>query len=153
MTLIETSASAAIVALAAGAMLFALGTFGRFGAHQTGPVHAAAAAAAEDTLRVAQDAWKYGTPGTAPSGTATETVLIAVPGAAATAVPVQVSTSLSAAGANGANIAVTVRYPPDSSHPGDTGTVTLTGAAAATAPLPGSQIVEPSAIPAPSGAP
>jgi hypothetical protein len=138
--LVETAIAAAIIAIAAGGALYAIGNFGKYLAQQSGPRHAAALVLAQQTLRVAQDAWKYGSPGGAPSGTQS----LALPGS--------VTTSVSPSGSS-AQITVTVQYTPDPAHRSDPGTVTIQGRADTKAPLPGSQIVRPGLIPLPTGAP
>lgn len=139
-SLIEAVIAAAIAAVAAGAWLSAVNAFGRFAAHQASPARSAALLLAEQTLRVAQDAWKYGSPGNAPSGTWTA------------AGPFTVQTVL-AGGAVSSDITVNVSYTPDPLRSADTGSVTLHGTLSVKAPLPGTRIVRPALIPQPSGAP
>lgn len=153
MRMAEAVLSCAVVAVAAGGTLFAMSSFGRFTTHQAGPVRAAATLLAQQTLRVAQDAWKYGSPGNAPAGSANVRVPIVNPGAAATSAPVTVMTTLSNATAADAQVTVQVTYTPDPGHPADSGTVEISGAAVVRAPPPGSQVVAPAPVPAPSGAP
>jgi prepilin-type N-terminal cleavage/methylation domain-containing protein len=138
-SLIEAVIAAAIAAVAAGAWLSATNAFGRFAANQASPARSAALLLAEQTLRVAQDAWKYGSPGNAPSGTWTAgsfTVQTVVSG-----------------GAVSSDITVQVSYTPDPLRPADSGMVTLHGTLSVKAPLPGTRIVRPALIPQPSGAP
>ena len=138
-SLIEAVIAAAIAAVAAGAWLSAVNAFGRFAAHQASPARSAALLLAEQTLRVAQDAWKYGSPGNAPSGTmegGSFTVQTAVAG-----------------GAVSSDITVNVSYTPDPRRPDESGMVTLHGTLSVKAPLPGTRIVRPALIPQPSGAP
>lgn len=127
-SLIEAILAGAIVAIAAGAWLSAASAFGRFATHQVSPARSAALLLAEQTLRVAQDAWKYGSPGSAPSGTWTtggHTVQ-----------------TVTAGGTGSSSVTVTVD-----------GIVTLHGTLSVKAPLPGSRIVPSTLIPQPSGAP
>ena len=152
-TLVETAVAGAVIAIGIGGLLFALGSFARFTAHQAGPVRRAATALADQTLRIAENTWKYGAPGSAPSGTTANTLTAARAGAAPTTVPVTIATSLSSVSATGAQITVTVRYTPDPGHPSDDGVISVTGHADVKAPAPGSQVTEPGAIPQPSGAP
>lgn len=152
-TLLEAAISSAIVALVAGGSLFAISSFGRFTANQAGPVRKAALLLADQTLRVAQDAWKYGSPGNAPSGSTIAQVPVAFPNATPSSAPVTVSTTISSITATDAQITVQVRYTPDPGHPADSGTISVSGAATVRAPVPGSQLISPNAIPEPSGAP
>ena len=152
-TLVETAVAVAVIAIGIGGLLFALGSFARFTAHQAGPVRSAATALADQTLRIAENTWKYGSPGSAPSGTAASRLTVAHEGAAPATVPVTVTTSLSNVSATGAQITVTVQYTPDPGHPSDSGVTSVTGQAGAKAPAPGSQVTDPAAIPQPSGAP
>lgn len=108
----------------------------------------AALTIAQQELRIAQNAWKYGSPGTAPSGTQT----IVLPVSASTTAPATITTTLSASGTS-AQLTVTVQYTPEPDRSGDTGVVSVTGEVAEKAPLPGSQVDRPGLIPMPSGAP
>jgi prepilin-type N-terminal cleavage/methylation domain-containing protein len=139
-SLIEAVIAAAIAAVAAGAWLSATSAFGRFAAHQASPARSAALLLAEQTLRVAQDAWKYGSPGNAPSGAWTTTG------------PFTVQTTVSGGAVSG-DITVTVSYTPDPLRRSDAGAVTLHGTLSVKAPLPGTRIVRAAPIPRPSGAP
>jgi hypothetical protein len=150
--LLEAIVALAIVAVAAGAWLSAGGAFARFSTHQASPVRAAAQLLAEQTLHVAQDAWKYGSLGSFPSGTWQTTVAPNAPDAAPASAPVTVETTVASSGQT-ANIAVTVQYTPDPKHPGDSGTVSLNGTLMVKAPAPGATLVRPALIPQPSGAP
>jgi hypothetical protein len=150
--LLEAMLAVAIVAVATGAWLSASGAFARFSTHQVSPVRAAADLLAEQTLRVAQDAWKYGSPGTAPSGTWQTAVPLNAPDAAPTSAPVAVTASIVSSGET-ADITVTVQYTPDPARPDDPGTVSLNGTLAVKAPTPGTHLVQPALIPQPSGAP
>src|SRR5579884_582711 len=152
-SLIETLVALAVVAVAVGALVAAMGAFGRFATHQAGPVRSAAMLLAEQTLRVAQDAWKYGSPGTAPSGTWQTAVPLNLPGGISTTAPVSVTASISNANAQYAQITVTVQYTPDAHHAGDPGQVVMTGEAQVKAPVPGATVLNPTLIPQPSGAP
>lgn len=151
MKLLEAVLAAAIVALATGAWLSASSAFARFSTHQASPVRSAAQALAEQTLRVAQDAWKYGSPGTVPSGSWQTGVALNAPGAAAAA-PVTVTASVASSGQT-ADITVIVRYTPDPQHRGDSGVVSLNGSLSVKAPAPGARLLQPGLIPEPSGAP
>lgn len=139
-TLLEAAVCAGVVAIAAGTALFAVASFGRHIAQPGGSARMAALVAAQQTLRVAQDAWKYGPPGGAPSGSQT----IALPATVTTAVDT---------GTSPARITVTVRYTPEPGRNGDSGVVELTGELSAKAPLPGSHVERPGLIPLPAGAP
>jgi len=142
--LLEAIAIVAIVAICAGALLMAVFASARLGL-APGRNRAAAALLAAQTLRGAENAWKYGTPGDAPSGSAAASM--PVPGSVA--VPVTISSELSSQTADGAAIAITVTYPPE--RAGDSGAITVTGALRAKAPLPGSQVERPGLVPQPTG--
>lgn len=150
--LLEALFAVAVVAVAGGAWLSASGAFARFSTHQASPVRAAAQVLAEQTLRVAQDTWKYGSPGSAPSGSWSTALAVNAANAAPTSVPAGVRTSIAASGQS-ANLTVTVTYTPDPQHPDDTGSVTLSGVLDVKAPAPGSTLVAPALVPQPSGAP
>ncbi len=152
-TLLETLITAAVVCVAVGGLISAMGVFSRFSTHQAGPVRAASLLLAEQTLRVAQDVWKYGSPGAAPSGNWQTTVPLDVPGAAATSAPVSVTTSISESDSQGAQLTVTVQYTPDPGHAADPGRISLQGQVRVKAPLPGASVVDPSLVPQPGGAP
>ena len=152
-TLIETAVAVAVIAIGIGGLLFALSSFARFTAHQAGPVRTAATALADQTLRIAENAWKYGSPGEAPSGIATKALTVARAGADPETVPVSVATDLANVSTTGAQITVTVQYTPDPGHPSDNGRISVTGEVDVKAPAPGSQVTAPSMIPQPSGAP
>ncbi|HEY9180048.1 MAG TPA: prepilin-type N-terminal cleavage/methylation domain-containing protein [Candidatus Baltobacteraceae bacterium] len=147
-TLLETTIAAALLAIAAGGALFALSSFGAHIAQQGGPARMAALVAAQQTLRIAQDAWKYGSPGSAPSGSQT----IALPLSTQTTAPALLTTTVSA-GATSAQITVTVQYTPEPGRSGDPGVVMLSANVSEKAPLPGSQVTKPGLVPLPSGAP
>jgi prepilin-type N-terminal cleavage/methylation domain-containing protein len=151
-TLLESAIAAAIICLAAGALLSAMAEFGRFSSHQAGPVRAAATLLAEQTLRVAENAWKYGSPGDAPVGTIETTVPVLGPNGA-TSAPVSVQTQISSASPASAQIVVTVLYTPEPDRVRDSGDVTLSGDLQMQSPLPGSTIAPASLIPQPNGAP
>jgi hypothetical protein len=146
--LLETVVAAAIIAVAAGTSLWAIAAFGKHAGQQGGPARTAALVAAQQTLRVAQNAWKYGSPGSAPAGTQA----IALPLSSATSAPATITTTISGA-ASPAEVIVTVRYTPESIRPGDSGVVSVSGEVDVKAPLPGSQVDRPGLIPQPSGAP
>lgn len=147
MKLIEAAVAAAIVAAVVGGAFFAINSFGKYIAQQGGPARRAALVAAQQTLRLAQNAWKYGSPGTAPSGSQTVTI----PLSTQTSAPATIATTLTPGG-NSAQIQVTVRYTPEPGR-NDSGVVTMTAQVDVKAPLPGSQVNRPGLIPQPSGAP
>lgn len=146
-TLVETAIVAGIVAIGAGGALFAIAGVGKYAGRQGGATRTAALVLAEQTLRVAQNTWKYGSPGLGPSGTRTVTL----PGAAVSSTQGALTTAISAQG-NSANITVTVRYTPEPGRD-DPGVLSIDGSLVQKAPLPGSQIQKPGLIPLPSGAP
>ena len=90
----ETTITVAILAVAVGGLIAAVGVVGGFSTHQSGPVRTAAILRADQVLRIAQDAWKYGSPGASPSGTWQTTVSLAAPNAGPTTVPVTVTSSV-----------------------------------------------------------
>lgn len=139
-TLFEVAVCAAVVAIVTGTVLFAAASFGRHIAQPAGSARTAALLAAQQTLRVAQNAWKYGSPGGAPSGSQS----IALPGTLTTAI---------AASTSPARITVTVQYTPEPGRRGDSGVVELTGDLNVKAPLPGSRVDRPGLVPLPAGAP
>ena len=145
--------AAAIVAIAIGGFALSMSAFGRFASSQAGPVRTAATLLASQTLRVAQNAWKYGSPGAVPSGTWQSSVPIAIPGARSTSAPVAITAAISNPGSGGAQISVTVSYTPDPGRHGDSGHVTLTGPLVVRAPLPGSTIAPAPLVAQPSGTP
>lgn len=151
-TLVESVVATAIVVMAAAGLLFAMGEFGRFSAHESGPVRTAATLLAEQTARVARNALKYGSPATAPGGSFATSVPVLVPGAAPTSAPVSVTMTISAVGTS-ADVRVTVRYTPDPNRIQDTGLVSIDAASAMQAPLPGSTISPQMFIAQPAGAP
>ena len=152
-SLIETLVAVALVTIAVAGSILSMGAFGRFSTHQAGPVRSAAMLLAEQTLRVAQDAWKYGSPGMAPSGTWQTAVPLHIPGASPTTAPVSVTTSISNAGAQGAHVKVDVQYTPDGQRSSDSGLVSISAQAQVEAPVPGATLLDPSLVPQPSGAP
>ena len=139
-TLVETAVAAAIVAIALGGAVAAMAMFGKYVAQTDSPARRASLLLAQQTLRVAQNAWKYGSPGAAPSGTQIATL----PNAS-------VTTSIAGSGTS-AQITVTVRYTPDPAH-ADSGVVSISGQLTAKAPLPGSELDRPGLVPLPAGAP
>jgi hypothetical protein len=145
--LVEAAAAAAIVAVIVGGVFSALSGFGKYITQQGGPARRAALIEAQQTMRLAQNAWKYGSPGNAPSGSQT----IALPLSSQTTAPATITTTVAPNG-NSAQIQVTVRYTPE---PGrrDPGVVELNSQVDVKAPLPGSQVNRPGLIPQPSGAP
>jgi type II secretory pathway pseudopilin PulG len=133
-TLLEAVVVSAICAVVLGGVLFALTTVSRHVARQAGPHRTAAIVLAQQTLRIAQDAWKYGALAT-PSGTQP----LALPGTLTASV-------------SSNQLTVTVTYTPDPGHD-DSGSVSLTGPLMPKAPLPGTQVDRPGRIAQPSGAP
>ena len=132
-SLLEALVACAVLAIASGALLFALSRAAHFAGHSTiGPARAAAQTLAESTMRDVQDAWKYGAPGS----------INATAG----------SVSVSSTGSGPGTISVTVTYSPDPSHQ-DSGTITLSAPATVRAPLPGSQVARPALIADPSATP
>lgn len=140
-TLVEAAVATAIVAIAAGGALYAFASFARYGSHVDGPHRAAAVRLANRTLRAAEDAWKYGSPGLSPAGTQT----VADP------YPASVTAKLSGVTPNTATLTVTVRYTPDPSR--DDGVVRLSSVLESQAPPPGSTLTQPGLIPAPATTP
>jgi len=151
--LIEVLAVIGIVAVCAGTLILAVSGFAKFGSHAVGPTREAATLFAEQTLRVAEDVWKYGAPGSAPSGSSQIALPVAVPSSTPTTIPATVFSTLSNTGTAGATITVTVVYTPDPQHSGDPGTETLSGNLNVKAPLPGAQVERPGLIPMPANAP
>lgn len=145
-TLVETAVAAGITAVAIAGVLFAMTAFGKYVRRQGGPARTAALIAAQQTLRVAQDAWKYGSPGSAPAGSQT----LALPYNDATSAPATITASI--AGSSPAQITVTVRYTPEPGRD-DPGIVVMSGQLTVKAPLPGSHVDRPGLVPQPSGAP
>ena len=142
--LLEAIAVVAIVSLCAGALFTAILASAASGLGP-GRNRAAAALLAAQTLRGAENAWKYGAPGDAPSGSSATSM--PVPGSGT--VPVTISSAISSQTADGAAITITVSYPPE--RAGDSGAITVTGALRVKAPLPGSQVERPGLIPQPAG--
>jgi hypothetical protein len=152
-TLIETAVSAAVLAIGIGGLLFAVNAFARFVTHQPGPARAAALRIADQTLRIAQDAWKYGAPGGTIAGTATVAVPLAIPSASPASIPVQIETTEESSSSSGAQITVTVSFTPDPGRPAEGSSVGTSGTVGIKAPAPGSHLDGPALIPQPSGAP
>lgn len=146
--LLEAVAVVAIVSLFGGILIMAISAAVRM---ESRPERnrAAAEILAAQTLRVAEDAWKYGTPGDAPRGSATASLQVQ---GSNEIVPVAISSTISSESADGAAITITVSYPPEQPG-GDSGAVTLTGALRVKAPLPGAQVERPGLIAQPAGAP
>ncbi len=92
-TLIETTVAAAILAIAAVALFAAFSASARVASYEAAPARAAASLLARNIARDAQQSWKYGSPGTAPSGSFST----AMPW------PAGVNVSLSNAGPEGAH--------------------------------------------------
>ena len=136
-------AVSAIVVLCAGALFMAASAALKMSA-RPGRYRAAAQLLAQQTLRTAENAWKYGSAGGAPAGSAEESMLVA-----GTSVPVTVSSTVVSQDANGAEIDVTVAYPavPGGDEPG---AITISGAVRVMAPLPGAQVERPGLIPQPA---
>lgn len=147
-TLVETAVAGAILALAVGTALCATAAFGKHIAQQGGPARTAALIAAQQTLRVAQNVWKYGSPGNAPAGSQS----ITLPLSTATAAPATLVTTIDGS-TSPARITVTVKYTPEPDRPADSGAVSISGEVDEKAPLPGTQVQRPGLVPIPSGAP
>jgi type II secretory pathway pseudopilin PulG len=152
-TLLETLIAVAVVGVAIGGLIAALGGFARFSTHQVSPIRSAATLVVKNTLLAAQDAWKYGSPGTAPTGTWATTVPLAIPGNSSVTAPVTLSVSASAVSSSGTELIVSARYTPAPNRSGDTGAVSMSGQAYVRAPLPGATVFDPALIPKPSAAP
>lgn len=147
-SLVETAVAAAILAIAVGTALWATAAFAKHVAQQGGPARMAALVTAQQTLRVAQDAWKYGSPGSAPSGS--QQIALAL--RADTSEPATLTTSVSGS-TSPVQITVTVRYTPEPGRHGDSGIVSVSGEVDVKAPLPGSRVDRPGLVALPSGAP
>jgi type II secretory pathway pseudopilin PulG len=145
--LLEAIAVIAVVSLCGGALLLAVSAAARL---ERGPGRnrAAASILAAQTLRVAEDAWKYGTLQDAPGGSAVTSMHVQ---GSSEVVPVTISSAISSQTADGAAITITVSYPAAQTGD-DSGIVTLTGALRVKAPLPGAQVERPGLIPRPPGA-
>lgn len=146
-TLVETAVAAAVVAVAAGGALFAIASLAKHTRMQGGAARTAALVAAQQTLRIAQNAWKYGSPGSAPSGSQT----LMLPSGSATTAPATLTTTVAPSG-TAAQITVSVHYTPEPGRD-DSGIVTVSARVLVKAPLPGSQIDRPGLVALPSGAP
>lgn len=127
--LLEALAALGLAALCVTALALAARGAARVQTQTGGPNRRAALAFARQTLRVAQDAWKYGSPGAAPAGSATALIPF----------PARVSATVEPDGEDAATISVRVEYSPDPAT-NDSGVVTLEGAVHAMAPLPGSRV-------------
>lgn len=147
-SLLETLVAAALLAVATVGVLYTVAVLGKHVAQQGGPARMAALVVAQQTLRVAQDAWKYGSPGSAPSGSQS----ITLPMNDAASAPAMLTTTVSGS-ASLAQVTVTVQYTPEPGRTGDSGIVSVSGEVIQKAPLPGSQLSKPGLIPLPSGAP
>ena len=145
--LLEAIAVVAIASLCTGALFVAVSAAVSLEA-PPGRNRAAATALAAQTLRVAEDAWKYGALESTPNGSAP--ALMHVQGSSET-VPVTISSAISSQTADGAAITITVTYPPGQDG-GDSGAVTIGGALRVKAPLPGAQVERPGLIPRPAAA-
>jgi len=140
-TLVEACVTVGILSMTLGGVLFALASFGGYGAHQAGPRREAATLLAHQIVHTAQDAWKYGSPGNAPSGTWT----VSSP-------PMTVTATLSGATANAARLRVEVAYTPDPNHR-DPGRISVEATLPIQAPFPASTVQAPGLIPMPARAP
>lgn len=136
--LLESIAVLAIVALGGGVLVLAASASAKLNAAPERN-RAAAALLAAQTLRVAENVWKYGSPGEAPAGSATAAMKL--PGSNET-VPVTISSAITSRAANGATLTITVSYP--------SGAVTISEAVRVKAPLPGAQVEQPELIPQPA---
>ena len=151
-TLTETLVAAGICTAGILALCASVTAFAKFGAHAAGPLRTAATSVAEQTLRSAQDAWKYGSPGTAPSGDWNTSMPVELPGVGPTSAPVGIAAQLGADQSGATILTVTVTYTPDPERP-DSGSLTVSGPLTVKAPLPGSRVVRPGIVAAPAGAP
>ena len=140
--LIEAVVVIGIVAACAGALLLALANAAKSGARAAGPNHVAALRLAAQTLRVAANAWKYGSLGDAPSGTEVTSVPVSL----------QIVSSVSQTGASSAVMTVTVSYTPDPGR-AEPGSITMSGTLRAKAPLPGARVEQDGLISDPAGSP
>lgn len=147
--LVEAVIVIGIAAVCAGALLLAISGVAKFGSHAGGPNRTAALAFARQTLRIAQNAWKYGSPGDSPNGTAAVTIPVAGPDATATTMPASVNAVLGTVDASGTSLSITVSYPPDPGR-ADPGTVTLSGRLRVLAPPPGARLEQPGLIAQPN---
>jgi Tfp pilus assembly protein PilV len=152
-TLLETLIAVAAVGVAVGGLIGAVGAFARFSTHPISPMRSAATLLVKNTLLAAQDAWKYGSPGTALLDTWDTTVPLAIPGNSPVTAPVTLSVSASTIDSARAQLTVSARYTPGLDRHGDTGAVSMSGQAYVKAPLPGATVFNPALIAKPSAAP
>lgn len=148
-TLVETVLATAIVAIALSALLASLGGAARFAGAAAGPNRQLALDAAAETIRLGQNAWKYG-PQDVPSGTLATSVPVSVPGAPPTTMPLTIQALLTRAG-DSAHLRVVVLYPQDGFRD-QTGRVVEDAVLHVSAPLPQSTVLA-APIAQPSGAP
>jgi type II secretory pathway pseudopilin PulG len=146
--LLEALAVLAVAALGAGALLAAISAAAKLQGGM-GRNREAAALLAAQTLRVAENVWKYGPPGDAPAGSATASMT--VPGSSTT-LPVTISSAISSQSTQGAAITVTVSYPAGEDGE-DAGSATISAPVGVKAPLPGAQVERPGLVAQPTGTP
>lgn len=145
--------ASAVAAVGAGSLLLVAAAFAHVGAHAAGPNRAAATALAEQTLRVAENAFKYGGASAfVPAQPIATTIPSVTPSAAPTSIPVSIAATVTPAANASAWIVISVAYPPDPGR-NDPGSVTIAGRLLQKAVLPGSQVAAPSLVAQPSGAP
>lgn len=149
-SIIEAVVAAAVIAVGVGGLAGAMGTFARYAAHPEGARRGAAALLAEQTLRIAQDTYKYGAPDLPSDKTWQAHITLALPQATPVCVPVTVH-SLVEPSAGAAAIEITVTYPPDTTRPHDLGIVRVRGDLAVLSTLPGSSTIRPGLVPDPAG--
>jgi type II secretory pathway pseudopilin PulG len=133
--LLEAIAVIGVAALCVAALALAASGATKFAGRASGPNRRAALAFARQTLRTAQDAWKYGAPGWVPAGSTSALIPF----------PARITASLAPGGAETAAISITVEYSPDPTQ-NDSGIVTLESSLRAAAPLPGTRIEQPGTI-------
>jgi type II secretory pathway pseudopilin PulG len=148
-TLVETILAAGLVAVALIALFSVLAGASRFAASSGGPNRQTALHVAAETIRLAQNAWKYA-PQDAPSGTLATSAPVPVPSGDPTTIPLTVQAILARTG-DSAKLRVVVTYPQDGFR-SQTGRVVEDAVLQVAAPLPQSTIIA-SPIPQPSGAP
>ncbi|HZZ66123.1 MAG TPA: hypothetical protein VFE17_11525 [Candidatus Baltobacteraceae bacterium] len=146
--LVEVVFAAAVISVGVAGLLGAMGVFARFAAHPDGAVRSAATLLAEQTLRLAQDAYKYGSPDLPRDTEWQARVAIAGPDAMPTNVPVTVRTHVEGSPESAA-IDVAVSYPGDPKSTNRSATVSLRGTLAVLAPVPGTSITRPGLVPGP----
>ncbi|MGZ3516394.1 MAG: type II secretion system protein [Vulcanimicrobiaceae bacterium] len=161
-TLIEVTVATAIIVVAVAGALTAFNAIARYATNQGGLRRAAALAFANQLVEIAQDTWKYGSPGPSPAGRWQTTLQLAMPNASATTMPVSVSAiyqQLRTPDPSGidpstpsALVTVTVAYTPEPGRD-DSGVVSAQATLHVQALPPGAQISLPGNVPAPVGAP